>query len=131
MKTIEGFKIKKSIEIQKMFYTSKRFQGIVISFDFDVPQAMNKTLCVIKLKFLFFGFWIDFTKKLKLVPIKSEYKSGGLIAGIEKFDCGDVIRINRVSCMSCGKIMEVQNPGIAVDEKVLCAKCSLSSYLKS
>ena len=54
-----------NMEIKSYFYKTKKFQGLVLSFDFDVPQCLNKTICVITFKFLFFGFWIAFTKKYK------------------------------------------------------------------
>jgi hypothetical protein len=54
------------MQIDIHFYKTKKFQGLVLSFDFDVPQCIiDKTICVITFKFLFFGFWIAFTKKHK------------------------------------------------------------------
>lgn len=51
--------------INSKFYKSKKFQGIVICFDFDVPQVyLKKTYCVVQFKFLFFGFWITFSEAL-------------------------------------------------------------------
>lgn len=46
------------------FYTSSKFLGLVFSLDCSVPQHdfKNPTVLVVEVKFLFVGFWIDFTK---------------------------------------------------------------------
>lgn len=46
------------MKINKNAYLSKKFQGFGFIIDFDVPQTINKTIFVIKIKFIFFGAWI-------------------------------------------------------------------------
>jgi len=45
-------------------YFSKKFLGIVIAFDCNVPQSSykNPIVLMIEIKFLFAGFWVEFTK---------------------------------------------------------------------
>lgn len=59
--TIKQKKIKmKNYYISKHFYLTKKFQGFVLSFDFDNPQQSWKTLLFsFEFKFLFFGCWIN------------------------------------------------------------------------
>jgi hypothetical protein len=46
------------MKLYKHAYLGKKITGIGFIIDFDVPQAMNYTYCVIHLKFIFFGAWI-------------------------------------------------------------------------
>jgi hypothetical protein len=46
------------MKVNKHAYFSKKFQGFGFIIDFDVPQAINYTYCVIKIKLIFFGAWI-------------------------------------------------------------------------
>lgn len=48
------------MKVKNHFWVSKKFQGVGIMFDFDVPQCSNKTYCVFSFKLLFVGFWISF-----------------------------------------------------------------------
>jgi len=52
----------KKIEISHFPYWSKKFKGIVVSFDFDVPQGMNNTIFVFTFKFIFFSYWLAIDK---------------------------------------------------------------------
>lgn len=51
------------IVLNGRYWFSKKFQGIGILFDFDVPQANDYTVMVFKFKLLFFGCWIDITRR--------------------------------------------------------------------
>jgi hypothetical protein len=53
------------MKINKHFYTSRKFLGFVLSFDFDVPQRFIRTYFVITVKLFFVGFWIEFNKSNK------------------------------------------------------------------
>jgi len=43
------------MKIKRHAFFSKKFQGLGFIIDFNVPQVMNYTYCVIHLKFIFFG----------------------------------------------------------------------------
>lgn len=62
MKTIEHEK-KTIWNVYRRIFFTKKFQGLVLSIDFDVPQGFNKTLCVFTFKFIFIGMWISFDSK--------------------------------------------------------------------
>lgn len=52
------------MKITKHFYTSKKFLGIVLGIDFNVPQIINKkTYCLIEIKLFFIGFWMVIDEK--------------------------------------------------------------------
>ena len=55
----------KKTEISHYPYWSKKFKGIVVSFDFDVPQGMNNTIFVFTFKFIFFSYWLAIDKTNK------------------------------------------------------------------
>lgn len=78
MKTIEQVKKTKWDFMYRIFIT-KKFQVLVIAFDFDVPQADYLTVCVITIKLFFIGGWISFDRKYILIPRLSKYKAGGII----------------------------------------------------
>lgn len=57
----------KTIKAHYHFYSTRKFLGLVISFDFDRAQCNPEwvNFFSIEVKFLFVGFWISFEKKYK------------------------------------------------------------------
>lgn len=48
------------------YYFTKKFQGFVLSFDFDCTQCSSETrVFCFTFKFVFFGCWINVYKILK------------------------------------------------------------------
>lgn len=100
------------------FFLSKKFQGLVLSFDFDVPQNfVRQTYFVVTVKFLFFGFWIGCEKN------NNYYKKGrgGLVPGKLGF-------YGKYRCRSCFKWIE-SDVELLCDEKIMCESCVKSKSL--
>lgn len=110
MKTIEHI-TKTKYKIYRRFYKTKRFQGFVFSIDFDVPQAINKTICVITFKFIFLGFWIALESEKVIITRLSKYKSGGIVPG----------NYFRLYCFEC----EIEMPVKETNQGRFCSNCGL------
>jgi len=75
---------KETVLISRYFF-SKKFQGLGVLFDCDVAQGMlYKTILVIKLKFLFFGFWMSVDVKNRNQPVNFRVDMSNIEAALNR-----------------------------------------------
>ncbi|MNF67302.1 hypothetical protein D3C87_1571480 [compost metagenome] len=74
---------KETVFISRYFFT-KKFQGLGVLFDCDVTQGMlYETVLVVKIKILFFGFWMSIDRRSLKSSIKVNLNMGDIVSVLD------------------------------------------------
>jgi len=75
----------KEVVFISRYFLSKKFQGLGVLFDCDVAQGfIYKTILVVKIKILFFGFWMSVDWKKINPSIKVELNVSDIKIAVER-----------------------------------------------